>query len=286
MKKVIVLLMSLVLFAGMFVGCAKTTQQATATPTVVPTATAEPTGWAYIQDKGELIIGLDDTFAPMGFRDEQNNLVGFDIDLAKAVTAKLGIKVKFQPIDWDAKELELSSKKIDCIWNGMSATPERQASMALTKKYLNNRIIIMTKQGGKAVTSKADLKNLKIGTQADSSALEMMKADADYDSFKANITEYKTYDEVMLDMQAGRIDCMVVDQVLGEYKNSKLTTKYVVSDVNFGDDFYAIGCRKEDVDVAAKLSDTIAALISDGTAAKISNDWFGTNIVILEDYSK
>ena len=82
------------------------------------------TGWAYIEDKGELVIGLDDTFAPMGFRDEAGELVGFDIDLAGAVAEELGVAVKFQPIDWDAKEMELSSKRIDCIWNGMSATPE------------------------------------------------------------------------------------------------------------------------------------------------------------------
>lgn len=101
-------------------------------------------GWEYIQNKGTLVVGLDDTFAPMGFRDESNNLVGFDIDLANAVGELLGIQIVFQPISWDAKELELSSKKIDCIWNGMSATEERQQNMALTYKYLNNKIVLMS----------------------------------------------------------------------------------------------------------------------------------------------
>lgn len=243
-------------------------------------------GWEYVEDKGELIVGLDDTFAPMGFRDESDNLVGFDIDLATKVGEKLGVNIKFQPIDWNSKELELSSKRIDCIWNGMSATKSRQKEMSLTKKYLNNRIVIMTIDGGKAVTSKDDLKEMKIGTQEGSSALETMMKDEDYDSFKDNISEFPTYDEVILDMQAGRLDCMVVDEVLGEYKNSKLTEKFIVSDINFGDDFYAIGCRKGETDLADKINEAIAILIEEKTAEEISNKWFDKNIVILEGYDE
>ncbi len=85
----------------------------------------------YVKNKGTLVVGLDDTFAPMGFRDKDDNLVGFDIDIAKAVAKKMGLKIKFQPIDWSAKEGELKSKNIDCIWNGMSATSDRQKSMSL-----------------------------------------------------------------------------------------------------------------------------------------------------------
>ena len=100
--------------------------------------------WAYIQSKGKLVVGLDATFAPMGFRDEAGEIVGFDIDLANAVAKELGVEVEFQPIDWDAKELELNGKKIDCIWNGMSATPERMEKMTLSDPYLNNTISIMS----------------------------------------------------------------------------------------------------------------------------------------------
>lgn len=102
--------------------------------------------WDYIKNNGKLIVGLDATFAPMGFRDESGEIVGFDIDLANAVAKELGVAVEFQPIDWDAKELELNGKKIDCIWNGMSATPERMEKMTLSDPYLNNTISIMTKK--------------------------------------------------------------------------------------------------------------------------------------------
>jgi len=89
-----------------------------------------PTTWAEIEERGYFIVGLDDTFAPMGFRDNDGNLVGFDVDLAKAVSEKLGVEVRFQPIDWDAKVLELNSGNIDMIWNGLTITDSRKEEMS------------------------------------------------------------------------------------------------------------------------------------------------------------
>ena len=151
-------------------------------------------------DKDTLVVGLDDAFAPMGFRDENGDLVGFDIDLANAVGDELGMKVDFKPIDWDAKELELESGTIDCVWNGMSATPERKKSMALSDKYLNNKIVLMAlKTSDTDVKKASDLANLKIGTQADSSALKLLTSNEAYDSFKDNIKEYDKYDTAIMD---------------------------------------------------------------------------------------
>lgn len=307
MKKTLALLLALMMCLVAFTACGGTEESSAETASSAASA-AESTdasadasadasedasadetvyaGWDYIKNNGKIVIGLDDTFAPMGFRDEANNLIGFDIDLAKAVGEILGVTVEFKPIDWNAKEMELSSKNIDCIWNGMSATPARQESMSLTNKYLNNRIVIMTLNGEVKVASAADLANYKVGTQADSAALEVMNANEAIDSFKDNISEYPTYDEAILDMEAGRIDCIVVDEVLGEYKNSKRETKLTLCEYNFGDDFYAIGCRKEDTGVSAKINEAIATLIENGKAAEISNTWFGKNIVINEGYDK
>lgn len=242
--------------------------------------------WEYVQKNGELVVGLDDTFAPMGFRDKDNKLVGFDIDLSTAVCKELGVKVKFQPINWDSKDLELKSKNIDCVWNGMSIDKERMEKMTLSNKYLNNRIIIMSLKKDVKVEKAEDLAKYKIGTQVDSSALKMLQNNEAYDSYKKNITEYKTYDEAIMDMQTGRMDCMVVDQVLGEYKNSKMKEKMTVCDFNFGDDFYAIGFRKGDESLAAKVNDAIKATIDSGEAEKISKKWFGKNIMIFEPLDK
>ena len=236
-------------------------------------------------DKGELVIGLDDTFAPMGFRDENNELVGFDIDLAKAAGEVLGVNVTFRPIDWDAKDMELSeTKTIDCIWNGMSVLPERIENYALTKKYLNNKIVIMTMDEALNIEAAEDLAGVTLGTQVDSAALEKMQESEVWDTIQDNVTEFPTYDEALLAMQGGRVQAIVVDQVLGEYKNANMGGVMRVMPFDFGDDFYAIGCRKADTDVAEKINEALQTLIDNGKAAEISEKWFGTDIVILEDY--
>ena len=246
----------------------------------------ELTGWAYIEDKGELIIGLDDTFAPMGFRDEAGELVGFDIDLANAVGEQLGVTVTFKPIEWDSKELELTSKSVDCIWNGMSVTDERKEQMALTKMYLNNCNIVMSLSSDINITEETDLADYQIGTQVDSSALKVMQESENWNLYAENVMEFPTFDEAILALQGGRVDVIVVDQVLGEYKNSKLDEPMFTCDFNFGDDFYAIGCRKGEQDVACKINEAIQALIDSGEAAEISNTWFGKDIVILKGYDE
>lgn len=282
MKKTLLLLLAILMLACAMTACGSTSDDPSNTD--APDASDVDTSWEYIQGNGKLIIGLDDTFAPMGFRDESGELVGFDIDLAKAVGEVLGIQIEFQPISWNAKEMMLSSKRIDCVWNGMSATAERQEQMALTSQYLNNIIRVASLDASINVKSAAELASLKVGIQSDSAALEMVMANADYDSFKANITEYPTYDEAILDMQAGRVDVIIVDQVLADYKNTKMSTPMTFSDFEFGDDFYAIGCRQGDKALAAKISEAIGTLIDNGKAAEISEKWFGTNIVILKGY--
>ncbi len=241
--------------------------------------------YAYIEDKGTLVVGLDDTFAPMGFRDEDDNLVGVDIDLAEAVGEKLGLEVEFQPIEWDAKEAELKSKNIDCIWNGMSATAERQESMTLSNKYFDNKILVMSLDSNINIKDASELKNYKIGTQADSAALEAIQADKNYDSFSESVSEYPTYDEAILDMKAGRIDVIVIDEVYALYNNQNKDKLYE-SDFNFGADKYAVGFRKGDEELAKKVNEAIQECIDDGTAKKISEKWFGKgkNLFINEGY--
>lgn len=251
------------------------------TPSDNPSAGAYSTTAEDIKARGELLIGLDDTFAPMGFRDENETLVGFDIDLANAVCKQLGVKATFVPIDWNAKEMELAVGNIDCIWNGMSATAERKESMSLSQNYLNNKIIIMTNEGV-SITSKQDLANCNISVQAGSAAFEALQADEIYSVVKDKTVEFPTYDEAILDMLAGRSDVMIIDEVFGNYKNSKLDKKFLVSEVDFGDDLYAIGFRKGDTDLTNAVNNALSELVKDGSAKAISEVWFGTDLVIAQ----
>ena len=233
--------------------------------------------------KEAIIVGLDDTFAPMGFRDESGELVGFDIDLARAVAEELGMNVEFKPIDWKAKEAELSAGTVDCLWNGMSVTPDRIEGMALTYKYLNNKIVLMSLADSDLdVTSADQLKDLKIGTQAGSAALEMLQANEAYDSFKDNISEYDKYDTAIMDLKAGRVDVIAVDQVLGEYTNNNLGGEMKECTYSLGDDFYTIGCASDNTELRDKINDALKKLIDDGKATEISEKWFGKDIMVYE----
>lgn len=235
------------------------------------------------ESKETIVVGLDDTFAPMGFRDESGELIGFDIDLANKVGEELGVNVEFKPIDWNAKEMELKAKTIDCVWNGMSVTPERKENMALSDKYLNNKIVLMALADSDIdVTDASQLAVLKIGTQVDSSALGVLKSNEAYDSFKDNVQEYDTYDTAIMDLKAGRIDVIAVDQVLGEYTNNNLGGEMKECTYDLGDDFYVIGFAKDNAELRDKVNDALKTLVDNGEAAKISEKWFGRDIVILE----
>lgn len=242
----------------------------------------EPADGIGTATKGVLVVGLDDTFAPMGFRDKDNNLIGFDIDLANEVGKKMGVEVKFQPIEWDSKELQLKSKKIDCVWNGMSVTPERLESMEMTHKYLLNNIILMATNKDIEVKDAKKLADIKIATQADSAALEMLKANDEYENFKDNIQEYPTYDECFLALKGGRADVMAIDQVLGLYMNENRKGEMKVCEYALGEDAYAIGCLKGNTALRDSLDKAIKECIDDGSAAKISEKWFNKDIVIFE----
>lgn len=168
-----------------------------------------------VLDNGKLIVGLDDSFPPMGYRDEKNNIVGYDIDLAKEVAKRMGVELVLQPIDWDSKELELIGNKIDCVWNGMSINDGRIAEMFFAKPYLANKQIIIVSEDS-TVKTKAALEGKEIGLQKGSSALEAVEADDVHAKIK-KINEYQNNVDAFNDLKIGRIEALVVDEVVGRY---------------------------------------------------------------------
>ncbi|MDR1147046.1 MAG: transporter substrate-binding domain-containing protein, partial [Spirochaetaceae bacterium] len=131
----------------------------------------------------KLVLGLDDSFPPMGFRNENNEIVGYDVDLAKEVARRMGIELVLQPIDWNAKEQELNTGEIDCIWNGFTITEERKQNLLFTPPYLKNAQVIVVKGNSPANTLK-DLAGKTAGTQAGSSSVDAID---DAPEFKASL---------------------------------------------------------------------------------------------------
>ena len=251
---------------------------------LIPAVMAENDGsLQYILDKGELILGLDDTFPPMGYRDEETNeIIGYDIDLAKEVCARLGVKLVCQPIDWSAKELELAEKNIDCIWNGMSITPERQESMSLSIAYMNNKIVLVAKNTA-GYTSIQDLKNKTIAVQSGSFAEEVLETYEQYADIYSKVTvqPFDEYLTALMDLQKGGVDAVLIDLVVAEFRIAGLGDDSLVVVDELEDDLYGIGFRKADVELRDKVNAILQEMAADGTIAKISEKWFGKDISIV-----
>ena len=163
-----------------------------------------------LKARGVFVLGLDDSFPPMGFRNDDNEIVGFDIDLAKEVAARLGVEFKAQPIDWDAKEMELSTGKIDCIWNGFTKTEEREKSMTLSVAYVNNAQVIVVKSSS-SINTIADLKGKVVGVQAGSSGEEAIYDTEGFEESVKEIIPFKDYLTALMDLEIGGVDAVVMD---------------------------------------------------------------------------
>ncbi len=239
---------------------------------------ADSTDLDAIREKGVLVVGLDDSFPPMGFRDESNEIVGFDIDLAKEAAKRLGVEVEFRPVDWDGVILSLNKGDIDLVWNGMTITESRQEKINFSKPYLDNRQIIIT-QADSAITSKADLAGSVVGLQMGSSSEVALNND---EAVAASLKEVKKYSnnvEALLDLAAGRTDAVVVDEIVGRYYIAKKPGIYAVLSEDFGAETYGVGIRKSDVELKAELDRVLDEMKADGAADRISTDWFGAGIV-------
>lgn len=232
-----------------------------------------------IKEKGKFVVGLDDTFAPMGFRDEEGNLVGFDIDLARLVAERMGVEVEFKPVDWDGVILSLKSGLIDVIWNGLTITEERARQINFTEPYMNNRQVIVVRMNSD-IQTKQDLAGKVVGLQMGSSSVNALYSDPELVESLKDIRQYATNAEALMDLQIGRLDAVVVDEMHGRYYYiSKKPDVYRVLDEELGWEQYGVGVRKEDESFLAELNRVLDELKADGSAAELSVKWFGENVV-------
>ncbi|WP_106765892.1 amino acid ABC transporter substrate-binding protein [Paenibacillus faecalis] len=226
----------------------------------------------------ELIVGIDDKFAPMGFRDEKNEIVGFDIDYARAAVEKMGYTVKFQPIDWKTKESELMSGRIDLIWNGYTITDERKEKVLFTEPYLKNSQVVAV-MADSNIQEISDLAGKKIGLQALSSASNALDKH-DIKSQVSDISEYSDNVLALSDLKNGRVDAVVIDEVVIKYYMSKEEGTYKLLEEALAPEEYGVGVKKGQEDLLSELQKALDELNTDGTAAEISEKWFGEDKVL------
>lgn len=272
MKKIVKAGVLLVGVSLVLIGCGKSSDK------------ESNTKWEEIKERNELIIGIDDTFVPMGFRDEKNELVGFDIDLAKEVTKEMGIKAKFQPIDWTLKETELENGTIDVIWNGYTVTEARKEKVDFTTNYLSNEQVLVSLAETQVNTFK-DMTDKVLGAQEGSSGSdsfeeypELLK---DYVKNQEAIL-YPTFTEAFLDLEAKRIDGLLIDKVFAEYyiAQQKDSKKFKITSSEYENENFAIGVKKGEKKLLEELNSALEKSYKDGSSSVVSEKWFGENRVL------
>ena len=234
----------------------------------------------YIKGKGNLVLGLDDSFPPMGYRDENNEIVGFDIDVAKEVCKRMGIKLELQPIDWNAKEQELATKQIDCIWNGFTVTEERKKSLTFSDAYVNNAQVLIVLNDSSYKTL-ADLKGKTVGLQAGSSAADALNDSPDFKATLKGVVELKDNLTALMDLQTGGCDAVLMDLLVANYAIKQSAKPMRILDEGLANEEYAVGFRFGEKALADEVTNTMKAMAADGTMAKIATEWFGADITVI-----
>lgn len=236
--------------------------------------------WEKVKQKGKFVLGLDEGFPPMGFADENGELVGFDIDVAREVCARLGIELVLQPINWDAKEQELNTGNIDCIWNGFTITEERKKNILFTEPYMNNRQVIVVKEDAPYNTLE-DLKGKKLGLQSQSSAQDALDSHEDFKASLGEVVLFDTNTIAIMDLEKGGIDALLVDEIVIRYYMQTKSAEFKILDKELSHEEYGIGFRKNDRQLMLKIQDTLKEMAKDGTLAEISKKWFNEDITTI-----
>ena len=234
-----------------------------------------------VQEKGVFILGLDDSFPPMGYRDENGEIVGFDIDTAKEVCKRLGVRLVTQPIDWSAKEQELATGNIDCIWNGFTITEERLNAMTFSDPYVDNAQVAVVKISS-GYNTLSDLKGKIIGVQAGSSAEDAIEDTEGFKESVKEVVEFKDNLTALMDLEIGGVDAVIMDKLVAN-DNIARSGKgiFKVLDEGLANEEYGIGFRKPDIALRDAVQSALNDMAADGTLSEIATKWFGADITVV-----
>ncbi len=276
-KKLICTALSAMLLMGV-AGCAgeESKTDSTADSTV---STGEDLSLQKVKDAGKLVLGLDPTFKPMGYTDENDELVGFDIDVAREVCERMGVELVLQPVNWDTKEQDLNVGTIDCIWNGLSVSDERKEIMLMSEPYMNNEMIFVVKEDSD-IHSLEDLHGLDIGVQNGSTAQTLLQ-ESDLEENGAVITALETNIAALQELDLGMVDAVFMDSVVANYEITTSGKAYRVMEEGLQSEEYAIGFRKGDQALHDEVMKQLHAMVEDGTMAEISTTWFGSDVTTI-----
>ena len=238
-----------------------------------------------LEERTSLVVGFDAEFPPYGYMDENGEYVGFDLDLAAEVCERNGWELVKQPIDWAAKDLELSSGTIDCIWNGFTING-REDDYTWSIPYVNNKqVVVVTESSG--ITDLAGLADKVMGVQQDSSALSALEeeANADLAASLAGLEQYADYNTAFIDLEIGAIDALAVDIGVASYQLASRGEGFVILEEEIASEQYGIGFLLGNETLKDAVESTLMEMVEDGTFDEIVNKYsdFGmSGLVCLE----
>lgn len=278
-KKIGALLIAGVMAVASLAGCSSGSS-ADATKTTTQAATQAATQANSDSKGGTFTVGFDQDFPPMGFVDEKTGeYTGFDLALAAEVAKRLGLEVKYQPIAWDSKDMELSSGTIDCIWNGFTMNG-REDDYTWSEPYMKNDQVFVVKADS-GIKSSKDLAGKIVDVQTDSSAQAALNDNKTLSDTFGQLIVVDNYNSAFMELESGAVDAIAMDNTVASYQISKRGANFVVLDESIAAEEYGIGFKKGNTELRDKVQNTLEEMAKDGTMAKISEEWFGKDITTI-----
>ncbi len=234
---------------------------------------SEAEGWKYIEEKGEMIVGIT-YFEPMNYLDESGELTGFETEFTKVVCEKLGVTPKFQVIDWNNKVFELDAKTIDVIWNGMTVNDELAEKIIFSTPYIRNKqVVVIKKDNASKYTDIASMANASVTAEIGSAGETAVLSD---ETLSKSYNGSAAQKDVLMEIKAGTTEIGVIDYVMAKAsvgEGTDYSDLMIVESINLAPEEYAVGFRKADTDVQAKVNAAIDELVKDGTLKALAEKY-------------
>ncbi|MDR1550189.1 MAG: transporter substrate-binding domain-containing protein [Hungatella sp.] len=258
-------------------GCSGQKSEVTAsTASDTAASTAKETGKETESAANTFTVGFDQDFPPMGFVGDNGEYTGFDLELAQEVANRLGRKFVPQPIAWDAKDMELESGNIDCIWNGFTITG-REDGYTWSKPYMeNSQVFVVGKDSG--IKTLADLSGKIVEVQADSSAEKALQADEKLSGTFGTLQTTPDYNTAFMDLEMGAVDAIAMDVIVAGYQIEQRKADFIILDEALAAEEYGVGFKKSNDTLRDQVQEQLDAMAADGTLKKISEKWFGKDV--------
>lgn len=235
---------------------------------------------AAIDEDGVFTVGFDQDFPPMGFVGEDGQFKGFDLELAAEVAKRLGMEIKYQPIEWAAKEMEIESGSIDCIWNGFTING-REDAYTWSDPYMENKqVFVVKKESG--IEGLRDLAGKSVEVQADSSAEAALKDKPDLTKSFGELRTVADYNTAFMDLEMGTVDAIAMDVIVAGYQiQQRNSDEYMMLQEELASETYGIGFKKGNTALRDAVNVKLLEMAADGTLEKVSKTWFGQDVTII-----